>query len=278
MPGPAADRLGIPGVVSDATYRVMKAATNPLRRLLWPVAVSGLAHVPRRGPAILAPNHISFLDSVFLALVVPRRIFFVGKAEYLDDWKTKHLFPAFGMIPVDRRGGEAAERALETAASVLSAGYLFGIFPEGTRSRDGHLHRGRTGVARLALRTGAPIVPVGIRGTDQIQPPDAPVPRAFRRCSFAFGPPIDVAARRFRSDDPYAFRQLTDEVMYEIQQLCGQPYVDVYAGHEVRTEETGLVADPEPEKERELVGAAAAPQSSSSPASQSSVSPPSGPT
>ncbi len=148
--------------------------------------------MPSDGPAILCPNHTSFIDSVFMPLVLPRRITYVGKAEYMDDWKTKHLFPAIGMIPLDRSGGSASERALNAAARVLDRGELFGIFPEGTRSRDGVLHKGHTGPARLALRTGAPLVPVGLRGMRAIQPPEAKFPKPFKACSIHFGEPISV--------------------------------------------------------------------------------------
>src|SRR6476661_2662028 len=118
----------------------------------WRVHVEGLDNVPPDGPAILCPNHTSFIDSVFVPLVLPRRITYVGKAEYLDDWKTKVLFPAMGMIPIDRSGGDASQRALDASARVLESGELFGIYPEGTRSRSGMLHKGHTGVARLAVR------------------------------------------------------------------------------------------------------------------------------
>ncbi|HEU5082639.1 MAG TPA: lysophospholipid acyltransferase family protein, partial [Acidimicrobiales bacterium] len=157
------------------------------------------------------------------------RISYVGKAEYLDDWKTKHLFPALGMIPIHRGGGSSSQRALDTAAEVLQRGELFGIYPEGTRSRTGKLHRGHTGPARLALRTGAPIIPVGLRGTDHLQPTGAPLPRPFRSCQVNIGPPIDVSRYRDRADDRLVLRQLIDEVMFEIRKLSGQEYVDVYA-------------------------------------------------
>jgi 1-acyl-sn-glycerol-3-phosphate acyltransferase len=250
----------MPEVISDKAFARLKAVIDASRRRLFPIDAEGLEHVPSDGPAILAPNHISFLDSVFLASVLPRRIFFVGKAEYLDDWKTRRLFPALGMIPLDRRGGDAAQAALDMAAAVLEHGYLFGIFPEGTRSRDGKLYRGRTGVARLALRTGAPIVPVGIRDTDKVQPPGAPLPRPFRRCTFSFGPPIDVSHYREHLGDRPPLREITDEVMFEIRRLCGQEYVDRYNGKEVKHEETGIAADSPSEPSpapRSLAGAVA---------------------
>ena len=210
-------------------YSFARTVLNPLRKFFYRITVDGLEHVPLHGPAILCPNHISFLDSPFLMLVLPRRITYVGKAEYMDDWKTKWLFPAVGMIPIDRSGGSASDRALNAATRVLERGELFGIFPEGTRSRDGVLHKGHTGPARLAFRTGAPIVPVGVVGTDKIQPPDAVMPRPFMSCSLRFGRPIDVARYGSGEGDRLALRQVTDEVMYEIREMTGQRYVDEYA-------------------------------------------------
>ena len=210
-------------------YPLAKALLQPARRVLWNIDTPGIAAVPRHGPAIIAANHISFLDSVFLMAVLPRRITFVGKAEYLDSWKTRFLFPNVGMIPVDRSGGGASADALAAARQVLERGELFGIFPEGTRSRSGLLYRGRTGVARLSLETGAPILPVGIVGTDRIQPPDARLPKLFQRCSLQFGQPIDPARFAGRAQDPRVARQITDELMFEIRELSGQTYVDRYA-------------------------------------------------
>ena len=216
-------------------YPVARAVLTPVFRTLWRVEVSGLEHVPATGGAIFCPNHTSVIDSFFLPLVLPRRITFVGKAEYMDSWKTKHLFPALGMIPIDRSGGSASERALNTAARVLEDGQFFGIYPEGTRARDGRLHRGHTGPARLALRTGCPIIPVGIIGTREIQPPDAKVPKPFKRAEVRFGPPIDVARYAGRADDRMVLRQIIDEVMYEIRELTGQEYVDEYATKKAET-------------------------------------------
>ena len=210
-------------------YPVAKALLRPCNGFLWHIRTRGRENVPRRGGAIIAANHISFLDSVFLMTVLHRRITFVGKAEYLDDWKTRYLFPNVGMIPIDRSGGDAARAALDAAADVLGRGELFGIFPEGTRSRSGKLYRGRTGVARLALDCGVPIIPAGIVGTDRIQPPDAKLPRLFQRCSITFGRPIDATRYTERAHDPRVARLLTDEVMFELRELTGQDYVDEYA-------------------------------------------------
>ena len=202
---------------------------SPFFRFFWRIHTEGLERVPSDGGALIAPNHLSVLDSFFVPLVLGRRITYVGKAEYLDDWKTKKLFPLMGMIPIDRSGGDSAARALDASAGVLECGELFGIYPEGTRSRSGDLHKGHTGVARLALRTGCPIVPVGIVGAADVQPPDAKRPKPFREVLIRFGDPIDVSRYQDRANDRLVLRQITDELMYEIRQLSGQHYVDSYA-------------------------------------------------
>ncbi len=224
-----------PAAKSDAgaeigrLYSVARGIGRPAMKLLWKVKAIGLEHVPATGPAIVCPNHISFLDSPFLMWTLPRRLTFVGKAEYLDSWKTKYLFPAVGMIPLDRSGGEASKQALELARQVLERGELFGIYPEGTRSRSGKLHKGHTGAARLSMETGTPIIPVGVRGTDQIQPPEAKLPRLFKDCELRFGRPILPSKYGDRATDRLALREMTDELMYEIRELSGQEYVDTYA-------------------------------------------------
>ncbi len=210
-------------------YPVAKAILKPLFRFLWRIEVEGVENVPTRGGAVLCPNHISFIDSLFVPGVLPRRVTYVGKAEYLDSWKTKHLFPAIGMIPIDRTGGSAAQAALDAASRVLQRGELFGIYPEGTRSRDGRLHKGHTGAARLAIENDCPVVPVGLVGTDTIQPAGAAVPRPFLTATVCFGRPIDVSRYRDRADDRLVLRQVIDEVMYEIRELTGQEYVNDYA-------------------------------------------------
>ena len=214
---------------SGQLQAVAKSILTPLFKFAWRIEVEGLERVPETGGALIAPNHTSVLDSFFVPLVLPRRITYVGKAEYLDDWKTKVLFPAMGMIPIDRSGGDASQRALDASARVLEAGELFGIYPEGTRSRAGTLHKGHTGVARLALRTGCPIVPVGLAGARAVQPPDAKFPRPFMDVVIRFGEPIDVSRYCDRANDRLVLRQITDEVMYEIRNLSGQEYVDSYA-------------------------------------------------
>ncbi|MGI9578123.1 MAG: lysophospholipid acyltransferase family protein [Microthrixaceae bacterium] len=225
---------------------MFRALLTPPFRFLWSITTEGMERLPDSGGAIIAPNHISVLDSFFVPLVLPRRITYVGKAEYMDSWKTKYVFPAMGMVPIDRSGGDAAKGALDTAAEVLGAGELFGIYPEGTRARDGLLHKGHTGIARLALRTGAPIVPVGIIGTKEVQPPDAKVPKPFMRVHLRFGDPVDVARYADRADDRLVLRQITDEIMFEIAALSGQSYVDTYATKPSRTPEPDGVAAPAP--------------------------------
>jgi 1-acyl-sn-glycerol-3-phosphate acyltransferase len=210
-------------------YPVARAILRPLFAMGWRIHLRGVENLPAEGGAILCPNHTSVIDSFLLPAALPRRITFVGKAEYLDSWKTKHLFPALGMIPIDRSGGDASARALDAAADVLHRGELFGIYPEGTRSRDGKLHKGHTGPARLALRTGAPLVPVGILGTRDIQPPGAKAPRPFRPCEIRIGRPIDPHMHADAAEDRLVLRQLTDEVMFEVRELSGQEYVDEYA-------------------------------------------------
>jgi 1-acyl-sn-glycerol-3-phosphate acyltransferase len=201
-----------------ATRLLLRAAT----RSVWPVTRSGLDNIPPSGAVILAANHISFFDTVVLIGIVNRPITFVGKAEYLDNWKTRTLFPALGMIPIDRSRGRAALVALAAATSVLDDGGVLAIFPEGTRSRDGLLHEGHTGVARLALRTGAPTVPIGIIGIDAIQPPDAKAPRPFKRCHVRVGQPIDASEYHQRADGRRRHQELTDHIMRDIARLCGQ--------------------------------------------------------
>jgi 1-acyl-sn-glycerol-3-phosphate acyltransferase len=215
---------------AGAAQRSARRLLAPFAHWRWDIHLDGFERLPAEGPAILCPNHISFLDSAFLMLSVPRNISFVGKAEYMQSWKTKFLFPVMGMIPIDRSGGSKAAVALEAAIAVLRRGELFGIFPEGTRSRDGRLHKGRTGAARLAVEVGAPIYPVGIVGTDRIQPPDAKLPKLGGSCSITIGRPINSTRYAAMSERHRALRAMTDEVMFEIRELTGQEYVDRYAG------------------------------------------------
>jgi 1-acyl-sn-glycerol-3-phosphate acyltransferase len=243
--------------------RRTRTIVRPVVDRLWRINRDGYDRLPTDGPAILCPNHISFLDSAFLMLTLPRNVSFVGKAEYMDSWKTKYLFPAMGMIPIDRSGGDKSQDALDVAESVLRRGELFGIFPEGTRSRDGYLYRGRTGAARLAMKVGCPIFPVGIVGTDKIQPPDAKAPKLFRQCTIKIGRAVRPERYAGRGADHLAWRSMIDEVMFEIREMTGQDYRDVYAGAKAETEPTvaarvASVTDEEPVAERELASAGAA--------------------
>jgi 1-acyl-sn-glycerol-3-phosphate acyltransferase len=208
---------------------MIKIVLTPVLHICCRIRVEGKEYVPESGPVILASNHRSFLDSIFIPLVIRRRVTFVAKAEYFDDKRVAWFFRGVGQIPIRREGGSASERALASAIEVLQAGGVFGIYPEGTRTRDGKLHRGHTGVARLALRTGAPIIPVGLIGTDEVQPIDSKLPRLFKTVRIRFGEPIPLDHYAGRHDDRLALRDVADEVMYEIAQLSAYEYVDTYA-------------------------------------------------
>lgn len=228
----APDRGGLPDRGDPAPigrwYWPTRAASAPFRRLWFDVETVDADHVPATGGVILAPNHESFLDSFLLMYALPRKVVFLGKAEYLRSWKTRRLFPAAGMIPVDR-SGRGLVTALERAATVLDGGGALGIFPEGTRSRDGLVHRGHNGVAHLALRTGAPIVPVGITGTAEVQPPGAAFPRRGGTITLRFGAPVDLGPWIGRARSAGARREITEEVMRSVATLCGKRYVDTHA-------------------------------------------------
>jgi 1-acyl-sn-glycerol-3-phosphate acyltransferase len=171
-------------------YWILKVVLSPVFHLLWRVKVEGRENVPTHGPAVLAANHQSFCDSFFLPLALRRRLTYVAKAEYFDNWRTAWFFRAAGQIPMQRGGGDASQRALDTATEVLQAGGLLGIYPEGTRAPDVRLHRGHTGVARLALRCDVPIIPVGLVGTRAVQPPGNMLMRPFHSVTVRFGPPL----------------------------------------------------------------------------------------
>lgn len=210
-------------------YWILKAVLTPIVRICVRVKVEGREHLPKKGAVIIAANHRSFLDSIFIPMIVHRRVTFVAKAEYFDDAKTAWFFRGCGQIPIRREGGSASERALASATEVLQKGGVFGIYPEGTRTRDGLLHRGHTGIARLSLQNDVPIVPVGLIGTDNVQPVDRKMPVLFQHVTIRIGEPIDPARYGGRANDRMALRELTDEVMYEIGQLSGYEYVDTYA-------------------------------------------------
>src|SRR3954447_3855614 len=210
-------------------YWVLKALLTPILRFAYRVRVEGAEQLPRTGPAILASNHLSFSDSIFLPLVLRRRVTFVAKAEYFEDKKTAWFFRAVGQIPIKRGGGSASQRALDSAMEVLQGGGLFGIYPEGTRSPDGKLYKGHTGVARLALKSGAPVIAVAMVGTREAQPIGQVKPNFFWPIGVRFSKPMHFDRYADRADDPRALRQITDEIMFELRALSGQEYVDRYA-------------------------------------------------
>jgi 1-acyl-sn-glycerol-3-phosphate acyltransferase len=195
--------------------------------------VRGEENVPETGGAILASNHLSFSDSIFLPLVIKRRVTFLAKADYftgrgIKGRLTAGFFKGVGQLPVDRSGGEASDAALRTGLKVLRRGDVLGIYPEGTRSPDGRLYRGKTGVARLALEAGVPVLPVAMIGTDKVQPVGRLVPR-LGRVGIVIGEPLDFSRYEGMEDDRFVLRSITDEIMYELMELSGQEYVDVYA-------------------------------------------------
>jgi 1-acyl-sn-glycerol-3-phosphate acyltransferase len=222
-------------------YWLIKALLTPLLRFFYRVRVEGLEHVPADGAAILAGNHLAVCDSFFLPLVLRRRVTFVAKAEYFEDRRTAWFFRAVGQIPVKRGGGPASVRALAAAHEVLAAGQLFGIYPEGTRSPDGRLYKGHTGVARLALGNRVPVLAVACIGTREAQPIGRAVPRLFMPVTIKISRPLDFSRYHDRADDPQALRAVTDEIMYELGQLSGQEYVHQYAK---RRDDVGMAAEP----------------------------------
>ena len=206
---------------------------GPLLKLIFRPQVTGLSNVPRSGPVILACNHLSFSDSIFTPLMVDRRVTFVAKAEYftgkgIKGWLMRQFFAGTGTIPVDRSGGKAAQAALDTLLRVLAEDGIAGIYPEGTRSPDGRLYRGKTGVARLALESGAVVVPVALLNTDEIQPTGTMIPK-IKRVRMRFGHPLDFSRYANAKGDRFVERAITDEIMYELMTLSGREYVDIYA-------------------------------------------------
>jgi 1-acyl-sn-glycerol-3-phosphate acyltransferase len=208
-------------------------AIGPLLKLVFRPWAEGIENVPREGPVILASNHLSYSDWLFMPIAMPRRVTFVAKAEYFETpgikgWFQKKFFAGSGQVPIDRTSGSTAAGALRTQLRLLSEGQVCGIYPEGTRSHDGKLYRGRTGVARLALESGASVVPVAVIGTNVVAPPGK-VFGKFTRPGVRFGQPLDFRRYEGMEDDRFVLRAITDEIMYEIMRLSGQEYVDLYA-------------------------------------------------
>ena len=215
-------------------YWVVKAILAPFLRLVFRPWAEGTNFVPRTGPAIIASNHLSFSDHFFAPLPLPRKVVFLAKSEYFTGRGIKGLFSrAFfsgvGQIPVDRSGGEASERALATGLRVLAGGNLLGIYPEGTRTPDGRLFRGKTGVARLALEARVPVIPCAMIGGFEFQPPGRITPRLQIRPGVRFGAPLDFSRYYGLENDRIVLRAVTDEIIYQIMRLSGQEYVDEYA-------------------------------------------------
>jgi 1-acyl-sn-glycerol-3-phosphate acyltransferase len=213
-------------------YGVLHRVVPPVARAVWRPTVTGLENVPSSGGVILASNHLSFADSVVIPCVVPRKVVFLAKSDYFTGSGVKGAlsrawFEGLGMLPVDRDDRKAALASLDTALEVLGRGEAFGIYPEGTRSRDGRLYRGRTGVAHLALTAGVPVVPVGLRGTENLQPVGSSLPKLVP-ISVTFGEPIDFAGRFDGVPSGRARREATDEIMAAIQRLSGQPEAGIY--------------------------------------------------
>jgi 1-acyl-sn-glycerol-3-phosphate acyltransferase len=247
---PAADPLENAGVVSiDPSGKIAvehgsghgKGIYWLLRHVVLGPAVTrifrpieqGTENVPESGPAILASNHLSFADWLFMPLALDRRVTFVAKSDYftgagIKGWAQKRFFAGTGQVPIDRSGGRASEAALRAGLKVLRRGELFGIYPEGTRSHDGRLYKGRTGVARMALLAGVPVIPTALIGTDVIAPPGRILTKVVSP-TVRFGKPLDFSRYAGMSSDRFILRSITDEIMYAIMELSGQEYVDVYA-------------------------------------------------
>lgn len=216
-------------------YGAMKFSIGGPLRLAFRPWVEGIENVPAAGPAILASNHLSFSDSFFLPAVLDRKVTFIAKAEYFTSPGVKGkltaaFFKGVGQLPVDRSGARGAgEAAIKSGIEVLERGELFGIYPEGTRSPDGRLYRGKPGgLARVALASGAPVIPVAMIDTEKVQPPGKVLPKMVRP-GIRIGKPLDFSRYQGMEGDRYILRSITDEVMYEIMKLSGQEYVDIYA-------------------------------------------------
>ena len=215
-------------------YWIMKhIVIGPILLAIFRPWVVGLEHVPKQGPVILASNHLSFIDSIFLPLVVDRPVVLLAKSEYftgkgLKGWATRLFFQAANQLPIDRSGGKASEASLNTGLRVLREGSILGIYPEGTRSPDGRLYRGRTGVARMVLEAGVPVVPVAMIGTAEVMPIGTRVPKV-RRVGIVFGEALDFSRFEGMEGDRFVLRSVTDELVYDLRALSDQEYVDVYA-------------------------------------------------
>jgi 1-acyl-sn-glycerol-3-phosphate acyltransferase len=224
-------------------YYVLKyVILGPVLRLLFRPRIEGMENIPEEGAAIVAGNHLSFSDHFLMPAILPRRITFLAKAEYftgtgLKGRLTAAFFHSIGQIPVDRSGGKAGESAIREGMKVLGKGELLGIYPEGTRSHDGRLYKGKVGVATMAIRAGVPVIPCAMIGTYEIQPAGRRLPR-IKPVTIRFGEPMEFSRFDGMDNERYVVRSATDEIMYAILALSGQEYVDRYAA-EVKAEEQG---------------------------------------
>jgi 1-acyl-sn-glycerol-3-phosphate acyltransferase len=215
-------------------YSLMKyLLLGPMLRLFFRPRIEGLEHVPATGGAVLASNHLAVADSFFLPLMVPRRVTFLAKREYFTGsgfkgWLQKMFFTGVGQVPIDRSSGVAAQAALDTGVRLLVAGSLLGIYPEGTRSPDGRLYKGKTGLARMVLQSKVPVIPVAMFGTDKANPIGSKMWRPYP-IRIKIGPPLDFSRYDGLAGDRFVERSVTDEIMYALMELSGQEYVDVYA-------------------------------------------------
>ena len=224
---------------------------GPLLRLTCHPQVRGVEHIPKRGGAILASNHLAVADSFFLPLMIRRRLTFLAKREYFTQTGfigrlKKTFFTGVGQVPIDRSSGSAAQAALDTAVRILREKRLLGIYPEGTRSPDGRLYKGKTGVARMALEAGVPVIPVAMIGTDRVNPIGSRMWRPHK-VHIKIGEPLDFSRYHGMAGDRFIERSMTDEIMYALMELTGQTYVDMYAAS-VKERAAALAAAPPPEK------------------------------
>jgi len=212
---------------------VKNGLLGPLVSTVFRPTITGVEHVPRDGGAIIVCNHLSFVDSIFLPLAIPRQMTFLAKSDYftgkgLRGAIVKWFMTSAGQLPIDRSGGKASEASLNTGLGVLAEGRVLGIYPEGTRSPDGRGYRGRTGVARMVLEAHVPVIPVAVVGTDEVMPLGAKLPKV-KKVSVVIGEPMDFSRFEGLENDRFVLRSITDEIVYRINELSGQEYVDVYA-------------------------------------------------
>jgi len=231
-------------VFNNLPYGILRAFLTPFLMSAFRPKVKGLRNVPGKGPVIIASNHLSFSDSIFMPLVVPRKVTFLAKSEYFTSPGAKGLlkkvtFKALGQVPVDRSGGRRSEAALITGLHVLAQGKCLGIYPEGTRSPDGRLYKGRTGIARLAIESGAPVIPVAMSNTDKIQPTGKLIPN-LHRVGMIFGEPMYFEGD---STDLQYLRKVTDQIVAEIAHMSGQEYVDIYAPKKSKPDDINVAGE-----------------------------------